>query len=536
MAHDMRYALRTLAKTPGYAAVTILTLALGIGANTAIFSVVNGVLLKPLPYPRPDRLMFINSTFPNLGFDRFWISPPEWAEFRERNRSYQGVGGYREGSVNLGTPERPRRVNSMIVTPELLDVLGVAPLRGRLFTEADSKPGAEDVGIISYSTWVNDFGRDDTVLDRVIQIDGTPTRITGVMPPGYDIHDERVEVILPLTINPQNFPNRRGNHFLMLIGRLKDDVSPEQAYTDLATMVTQWRTLSANVHAPSYGNATGAGAHAIQMQPMKRDMIGSIATALWVLQGAVAFVLLIACANLANLILARAESRQKEFAIRSALGAGRWRLLRQFLTEGVILALVGGAIGAVIGYAGVRALLAANSDSIPRALEIALDWKVLLFTLAVSILTGAVFGMAPLLHLAEQVVSITLKEGGQRATAGTARARLRSGLVMAEVALAVVLVVGAGLLMRSFQKLMTVDAGFNRTSLTTFGVVLPGAAYQRSEDRVAFFQRLEDRLRQYPGVTGVGAMTGLPPNRPVNANDTDFEGYSAQQGEPPENV
>ena len=532
----MRYAFRTLAKSPGYAAVTILTLALGIGANTAIFSVVNGVLLKPLPYPKSDRLMFITSTFPSLGFDRFWISLPEWAEFKERNRSFQGVGGYREGSVNLGTPERPRRVNSMIVTPELLDVLGVPPLRGRLFTEADAAPGAEDVGVISYNTWQSDFGGEDAALGRVVQMDGTPTRIVGIMPRGYDIHDERVEVILPLTIDPKTFPNQRGSHFLYLVGRLKDDVSSQQAYTDLATMVSQWRGLSGNRHSPSYGNANGANVHALQMQPMKRDMVGSIGTALWVLQGAVGFVLLIACANLANLILARAESRQKEFAIRSALGAGRMRLLQEFLTEGVILALIGGALGAAVGYAGVRALLAANGDSIPRALEIALDWKVLIFTLGMSLVTGLIFGMAPLLHLGEEHVNITLKEGGQRATAGSARARLRSGLVMAEVALAVVLVVGAGLLMRSFQKLMTVDAGFNRERLTTFGLVLPGAAYRKAEDRVAFFQRLEQKLREYPGVTAVASMTGLPPNRPVNANDTDFDGYSPQQGEPAENV
>lgn len=538
----MRYALRTLLKSPGYAAVTILTLALGIGANTAIFSVVNGVMLKPLPYPRSDRLMFISSTFPNLGFDRFWISVPEWSEFKERNRSFQGVGGYREGAVNLGTPERPKRVNSMVVTPGLLDVLGVPALRGRLFTDDDSRPGAEDVGIISYAIWQADFGRDESLVGRVVQIDGAPTRIVGIMPAGFDIHDERVEIIQPLTIDPKTFPNSRGSHFLMLVGRLRDEVTPQQAQADLDSMIAQWRTLSGNKHSPTAGTlppgaTTGVPfVHLLQMHPLKTDMVGSIATALWVLQGAVGFVLLIACANLANLILARSESRQKEFAIRSALGAGHWRLLRQFLTEGVLLALAGGAIGSALGYGGVRALLAANADSIPRALEITLDWKVLLFTFAVSVLTGLVFGMAPLLHLREQVVSITLKEGGQRATAGSARARLRSGLVMAEVALAVVLVVGAGLLMRSFQKLMTVDAGFNREHLTTFGVVLPPASYRKGEDRVAFLDRLQDRLREFPGVTGVASMSGLPPNRPVNANDTDFDDYTPQPGQPNENV
>ena len=533
---DLLYAVRTLAKSPAYAAVTILTLALGIGANTAIFSVVNGVLLKPLPYSRPDRLMLITSTFPGLGFDKFWISVPEWSEFRERNRSFEKVGGYREGSVNLGTPERPRRVNSAIVTPDLMDVLGVAPARGRLFTEADSLPGAEDVGVISDITWRNDFQRDETVLGRVIQIDGSPTRIVGIMPPGFDIHDERVEVVLPLTINPANFQNQRSSHFMYLVGRLKEGITAGQAQADLNNMIQQWRGLSGNRHSPQPPGPTGAGGHMLQMEPLKQEMIGNIGTALWVLQGAVGFVLLIACANLANLILARAESRQKEFAIRSALGASRWRLLRQFLTEGVLLSLVGGALGAALGFWGLRALLAANPESIPRALEIALDWKVLAFTFLISILTGAIFGMAPLLHLREQVVNISLKEGGQRSTAGTARARVRSGLVMAEVALAVVLVVGAGLLLRSFQKLMTVDAGFNREQLTTFGVVLPAASYPNAPDRVAFFNRLLGKFREMPGVTGVASMTGLPPNRPVNANDTDFVGYQPQQGEPAENV
>ncbi len=530
---DVVYAIRTVAKAPGYAIVTILTLALGIGANTAIFSVVNGVLLRPLSYPHPERLEFITSTFPGLGFDRFWISLPEWAEFKQRNQSFQDVGAYREGSVNLGTPERPRRVNSTIVTPELMSVLGVPPLRGRFFNDADALVGAEDVGIIWYSTWLNDFGHDEGIVGRVVQVDGVPTRIVGIMPRGYDIHDEHIEVFLPLTIDPKTFDNNRGSHFLYLIGRLKDGVSPQQAQVELDTMIDQWRTLSGNRHSPT---RTGNFPHLLQMHPMKSDMVGTIGTALWVLQGAVGFVLLIACANLANLILARAESRQREFAIRSALGAGRFRLLRQFLTEGVLLALVGGALGAAIGFGGLRALLAANPDSIPRALEIALDWKVLLFTLGVSIVTGLLFGMAPLLHLREQVVTVSLREGGYRATAGSARARVRSGLVMAEVALAVILVVGAGLLMRSFQKLMTVDPGFNRERLTTFGLVLPGASYPKAELRVAFFNRLTEHLGQLPGVSGVAAMTGLPPNRSVNANDVDFEGYAPTPTQPQENV
>jgi predicted permease len=527
---DLVYAVRTLLKSPGYAAVTVLTLALGIGANTAIFSVVNAVMLRPLPYPDADRLVFISSQFPKLGFTRFWVSLPESLEFRERSRSFEKVGGYRDGSVNLGAENRPRRVNSAIVTPDLMDVLGVQPIRGRLLVAADTLPGAEDVAVVSSETWKSDFGGAETLLGRVVAIDGVPTRIVGIMPPGYDLHDGHIDVWLPLTIDPKQLPTQRSSHFLYLVGRLKAGVTVEGARSELESMLAQWRTLSGKLHSPDTEN------HRLQIHPLKGDLVGGLGAALWVLQGAVGFVLLIACANLANLLLARAESRQREFAIRSALGAGRWRLLRQFMTEGVLLALVGGALGAAVGFAGLRLMLAANPDSIPRAAEITLDVRVLVFTLIISVATGLVFAMAPLLHLREQIVTVALKEGGQRATAGSARARLRGGLVMAEVALAVVLVVGAGLLLRSFQKLMEVDAGFNRTRMTTFGIVLPNSDYRAAQSRVDFFTRLIAQLTQLPGVTGAAAMTGLPPNRDVNANDVNFESYVPPKEGPFENV
>jgi predicted permease len=526
---DLLYAFRNLRKSPGYAAVTVLTLALGIGANSAIFSVVNGVLLKPLPYPQPERLVFITSQFPTLGFDQFWVSAPEFVEFRERNKSFEEVGGYRAGAVNLGTQDQPRRVNSALVTSELMPVLGVAPIRGRQFTREDTLPGAEDVAVLSREMWDTAFASDESVLGRVIQIDGTPTRIVGIMPAGYDVHDSKVQVWLPLTLDPAR-PGNRGGHFLYLVGRLRGGLSLAEARADVERLLIQWPELNPKMHAP---NAKG---HRIRLDGLQEDLVGNIATALWVLQGAVGFVLLIACANLANLLLARAESRQKEFAIRSALGAGRLRLLRQFLTEGVVLALIGGALGVALGFAGLRAMLAANPESLPRATDIALDPVVLLFTLAISILTGLLFGMAPLLQLRERIVNVSLKEAGQRSTSSAGRARLRSGLVMAEVALAVVLVIGAGLLLRSFWNLMTVDAGFNRSRLATFGLVLPGAAYQQPQARVDFFTRLTAQLRQVPGVQGAAAMSGLPPMRLVNANDTDFEGYTSPPEGPFENV
>ena len=526
---DLVYAFRNLRRSPGYAIVTILTLALGIGANTAIFSVVNGVILKPLPYPEPERLIYITSQFPTLGFDQFWVSAPEFIEFRDRNQAYESVGAYSAGAVNLGTPDQPQRVNSAVVTSELMPTLGVQPLRGRMFTREDTLPGAEDVAVLSAEVWRSAFHGDENVLGRIIQVNGLPTRVVGVMPEGYDVHDQKVQVWLPLTLD-ESSPGGRGSHFLYLVGRLKPGVSLTQARADLDTMLKGWPELNPKTHAPNPTN------HRLRYDVLQDDMIGGMRTALWVLQGAVGFVLLIACANLANLLLARAESRQREFAIRSALGAGRATILRQFLTEGILLSLIGGAAGAALGYAALRALLAADPESVPRSAEIALDPLVLLFTLGVSILTGMLFGTAPLLSLRQHAVNMTLKESGQRSTAGAARARVRSTLVAAEVALAVVLVIGAGLLLRSFWNLMSVDAGFNRSSLTTFGLVLPTTNYPNPQGRVDFFRRLTDQLEAIPGVQGTAAMTGLPPFRQVNANDTDFEGYEAPPEGPFENV
>jgi putative ABC transport system permease protein len=526
---DLVYAFRNLRKSPGYALVTIVTLALGIGANSAIFSVVNGVILKPLAFPEPERLVYITSQFPGLGFDQFWVSLPEFLEFRDRNQAFENVGAYSAGAVNLGTQDQPRRVNSAVITSELMPALGVQPIRGRVFTREDTLPGAEDVAVLSSEIWRNSFNSDESIVGRIIQVDGTPTRIVGIMPTGYDVHDQRVEVWLPLTINPAQ-PGNRGGHFLYLIGRLKPGLSITQARADLENMLQQWTTLNPKMHVPNQKT------HRLRYDGLQDDMVGPMRKALWVLQGAVAFVLLIACANLANLLMARAESRQREFAIRSALGARRVTILRQFLTEGVVLSLIGGAIGAALGYAALRSLLLADPASVPRSADIALDPAVLVFTLLVSVVTGILFGMAPLINLRQHTVNMTLKEAGQRSTAGAGRTRVRSTLVTAEVALAVVLVIGAGLLLRSFWNLTTVDAGFNRSKLTTFGLVLPATTYGDPQGRVNFFQRLTAELGRTPGVQGTAAMTGLPPFRQVNANDTDFEDYTAPPDGPFENV
>jgi predicted permease len=526
---DVRYAVRALRRSPGFATIAILTLALGIGANTVSFSVLSGVVLRPLPYPAADRLVFVTTQFPTLGFDQFWMSVPEFLEYRAWTRSYDAIGGYTVGASNLGAGEPMRPVRATI-TEDLMPALGVGPMAGRGFTSADALPGAEDVAILSAELWQRAFGSDPAAIGRVVEIDGSPTRIVGIMPRGFDVHDQRVELWLPLTIDPQN-PGNRGGHFLYLIGRLKEGVSLAQARGELDALIRRWQTDFPNTHTPH------PQAHRVRIDPLKEDIVGGVSTALWVLQGAVGFVLFIACANLANLLLARAETRQREFAVRAALGAGTARLLRQFATEGLVLAVAAAVVGVAVAYGGLRLLLGSHAAGIPLAAGIGIDGRVLLVTLGLAALTALVFGAAPLAVARTITVGRALKEAGARgSTGGAGRRRARGLLVVAEVALAAVLVIGAGLLIRSFANLVQVDAGFDRSRMVTFGVVLPGARYDVAA-RLPFYRQLTDRLRQLPGVQAVSVMTGLPPLRPVNANDTDFEHITQEtSGAPPENV
>src|SRR5687767_7473045 len=381
----------------------------------------------------------------------------------------------------------------------------------------------------------------------MVEINGLGREVIGIMPPGADVMDNRTEIWMPLGLNPGN-RLIRGSHFLYLIGRLKDGVTEQQATSELTTLIQTWseRTgVKNHVFAPPPPPAPpgqpaaaanpGAG-HLLQMEPVQQEIVGSAGRAIWVLQAAVGFVLLIACANLANLLLARAETRHREFAVRTALGAGRGRLLGQFMTEGVLLSLVGGGLGLVLARAGVQALIRVYPTSLPRTAEVTVDPLVLLFTLGVSIATGLVFGLAPLMHTRVQGLVTALKEGGAKGGTGAARHHIRRGLVMVEVALAVMLVIGAGLLLRTVYNLTAVDAGFERSRLVTFSMTLPAATYPQAQARAQMYQRLIEALRAVPGVQGATAMSGLPPNRPLNANDTDIDNYTAPPEGPFENV
>jgi putative ABC transport system permease protein len=536
LVRDVRHGVRNLLRSPGFALVTLLTLALGIGANTAIFSVVNAVILRPLAYPQPDRLVYISSQFPPLGFDQFWVSAPEFLELQERTRAFSAVGAFTTGQANLSAPDRPRRVNSASGTVELFKALRVNPLHGRIFDVPETRPNGASTAMLSYELWQSAFGGQAEVVGSQVDINGRRRTIVGIMPPKFDVADSHAEVWLPLVIDPANRQGR-GGHFLYLIGRLADGVTFASAQAELETLLEGWPSSIARAANATNGPHTpDTKNHRLRYDPLQAQIVGGAKTAVLVLQGAVVFVLLIACANLANLLLARAESRHKEFAVRSALGAGRGRLLRQFMVEGCLLSIGGAVLGLAVAVFGLRALIAAYPDSLPRSADITLDVGVLAFTLVIALATGAVFGLAPLLHLAPNAMSLALKEGGQRATAGAGRNRVRRALVAGEVALAVALVIGAGLLLRTVLNLSNVDSGFERGRLVTFAVSLPAATYTRPEQIKTFYDRLLERLAATGGVQSVAAMSGLPPLRLVNANDTDMEGYDAPPEGPFENV
>ena len=527
---DVKYALRALARSPGFATVAILTLALGAGANSGIFSVLNGVVLRPLAYAAPDGLVRVYSAFPGIGFDKFWISPPEFFELRERNKSFASMGGYRTGTTSVGGDDAPLRVTSAVATADLFTTLGVTPQLGRAFTEEEALPNTDPVAVLSYELWQSAFGGAEDIVGRQIIVNGASTRVTGVMPPGFDVADAGVQIWRPAGLDPAQRTTQRASHFLDVVARMKPGVTLEQVQTDLTGQVAQWQELNPGTHAPSTEN------HQMFAVALQEDLIGNARTALFLLLGAVTFVLLIACANVANLMLARAESRQREIAVRAALGAGRMRLIRQFLTEGVVLGLVGGLLGLFIGYVGVRALIAVNPRGVPRAAEIGLDLNVVLFTFGVAIVTGLLFGLAPALQISGKSFVQALRDGSGRTTATGARLHTRNLLVVTEVALAVMLVVGSALMLRSFAQLQRVKPGFEPDNLLSFQLFLPPTAYETQEGQLAFYRRLTEQLRSVPGITQVTAMSGMPPRRDVNANDTEFEGIQQTEDGPAHNT
>ncbi|MGI9627994.1 MAG: ADOP family duplicated permease [Longimicrobiales bacterium] len=527
---DIRYSLRQLRRSPGFAAVAILTLALGIGANTAVFSVINGVLLRPLPYESPEELVTVTSAFPSMDFDRFWISPPEYFELREWNQVFDDIGGYRTGTASIETYDRPLRVPSAVASWSFFTTMGVGASQGRTFSEEEDLPGAAPVATISDGLWRRAFGEDPEIIGKSVRLGGVQTTIIGIMPPGFDIEDANVDVWTPLQIDPGDHANRRGNHFLNLVARLSPGVTLDRVQSELDRLEIRWNEEFDGMHTPN------AEFHPMSAWDFRTDVLGDIRPAMMLLLGAVAFVLLIACANVANLLLARSETRSKEVAVRVAMGAGRSRMVKQLLTEGLTLAAVGAVLGLVVGHFSLQALLSINPEGVPRSQGIGLDWTVALFTAGIALLTGLLFGLAPLINTKLAKVATTLKEGGTRSTKGSAGLKARRMLVVAEVAMAVILLTGSGLMLRSMAALQEVGLGFNSGGLLTMQVSLPAADYPTPVEAGQFYETALQRINGLPGVQSATAMSGLPPLRSLNANDTQFDGVERTENGPAHNV
>ncbi len=527
---DLKYALRMLKKNPAFTAVAILTLAVGIGANSAIFSVVNSVLLRPLPYREPGRLVRVYSEFPTMQLQKFWLSPPELLDIQREAKSWEAIGAWAPTGQNVGTESEPLRVTAAAVTRSLIDVLGVQPERGRNFTEEEDRNGGPNVVIISHGLWQKGFGGTSDIIGKQILVNSESTTVIGVMPPGFAFppgSNDQVEVLLPFQFDPAN-PGNRGSHFLSVIGRLKPGVSVEQAQSEMTSLMAGWKSEGRAQHLLNPLN------HPVVMLGLHEDVVGSARKAVWLLMAAVGFVLLIACVNVANLLLARAESRHREFAVRLALGAGVKRMVRQFVAEGFVLVLIASILGVALAFVGLKILLLFAPDSVPRTEEIGVGLPVLAFTIAVAIVAVFLFGLAPLAQVSERNLANWIRGAGQRAIRGGGQA-LRKGLVITEIALAVILVIGSGLMIRAFWKLQQVNSGFEPAGVVSFSLNLPAAKYKDAE-RLQFVNALEQKLSTLPGVASASMASGLPPLRRINANDTEIEGYQQTPDSPAQNV
>lgn len=536
---DVRYSLRSMAKSPVFTGVVVATLALGIGANTAIFSIAHGVLLRPLNYPKPSQLLVLTAESQVTGSTGEALSAPEYVEFRRMNQSFATVGaystggaGYTTGEVNVTAGDQPLRVRSISVDAQLLKVLGIPAEQGRLFNAEETARWtgtlAPPIAMLSHELWRTAFGG-RPIVGQKVEIEGRPHEIVGIMPPGADVMDRHTQVWLPLWLHPET-ARQRGAHVLYLIARLRDGVSVEAARSELNALVQDWgQRAGTKAHAPT-NRPLRAIDHGLRLRPLRDAMVGGMGRSIWVLQAAVGFVLLIVCANVANLMMSRAGIRKREFMLRTALGASRGRLLRQSVAEGAVISGAGGLLGLWLADAGVRALVRAYPDSIPRSGEITVDLPVLLVVFGVSMGIALLFGFLPLGHGLKSDLMSALKEG-TRGSSNSWHQHARRGLVVAQVAIAVLLVLGAGLLLRTVYNLTRIDTGFDRSRLVTFSMTLP-MANSDPDTRAQAYTSVLDRLRAVPGVLRVAAMSGLPPNRTPDAIVTPIEKYSSDDGRP----
>ena len=535
---DLKYGIRMLFKKPGFTAVVVLTLALSISSTTVVFSVVNALLLRSLPYSNPDQLINVWSVFKSN--NKAYASAGNFREWQERNQSFQHLAAYDLLKLNLTGGDRPEAIDVALVTANLFPLLGVQPVRGRVFQTEEEQPASNKVAVISDGLWQRRFGADAGVVGKSLVLDGDSYTIIGIMPPHFSF-PEKIEVWLPLSFVPEELADRSYNH-LAVVGRLKPGIELRQAQAEMSALMDE--------QVRKYPNENSG--RSMRLVTFQQNLIGDIRMALWILSGAVFLVLLIACANIANLLMARATTRQKDVAIRIGLGAGRGRLIQQLLIESLLLSLLSGAIGLIFASGGLQILTTVGPTKIPRLNEVTIDGRVLAFTLVVSLLTGIIFGLIPALQATKPEINEWLKEGQRSASGGPGGKRARSWLVVTEMALALILLVGAGLLIKSFLMLWRVEPGFNPHNVLTMTISPSPPKYNTRRDLVGLCQRLREQLKSTPGVEAVGvvnqlpfsgrnlglnfSVSGKPPSRPEDTASASFRlvspGYLQAMGIP----
>ncbi len=519
---DIRYAVRALVKQPLFALVAISTLTLGIGANTAIFSLLHHYLLRPLPYPGADRLVFVWNMYPQMGLPQASVSIPDYIDRKTQASAIEDATLFTMRSLSLAISGEPEQIRALAVTPSFFSTLQRQPFLGRGFTEAEAQPAADKFVVLTYGLWNTRFAADRGVVGRTIRLGGEAHQVVGVLPRDFELPSNNVAVLVPFAFTPQQMSDQgRGNEFSQMIARLRPGSTIEQLNGQMKVIVD--RNLERLPQFQSFARTSGFGGFAM---PIREQLVGDLRQQLYTLQAFVLFVLLIACANVANLLLMRATGRYRELAIRATLGAGRRRLIRQMLSEGVVLSVAGAVGGLALGYAGVRALVAVSSQQAPEVATASLHPAVLAFTVILALATGIGFGLVPALVVLRGNTAALLKEDATRGSAGRGTGFTRSALVVVETAFALMLLVGAGLLMKSFIKLQSVDPGFKSENVLTATISLPASRYPDAVARRAFWGRLMEKARTLPGATAAGLSTNIPFSGNVSSGSYSIVGYT----------
>ena len=527
---DLRYALRSLRKQPIFTLVAVLTLTLGIGGNTAIFSLLYQILLRPLPYAHADRLVFIWNTYPLMGLPQASVSIPDYFDRKTQAPAIEDATLFTFRPLNYSSAQghgQPERLRGLAVTASFFTTLGRSPAIGRAFGDDESQPGADKFVVLTYGAWTSHFGGDPSIVGRDVRLNDEPYHITGVLPADVELPATDIAMLVPFSFTPaQMSDNARGNESSSMIARLRPGATIDQVDAQMKTIVNQ--TMDRLPARRPFMVSAGFGGRAV---PIREQLVGDMRAPLYVLQGGVLLVLLIACANVASLLLMRATGRARELAIRTTLGASRWRLVQQLLVEGVVLSAIGAAGGLALGVAGIRGLIALSSRQIPGMEGASLNPVVLAFTMLLAIVTGVVFGLVPAVTVMRGNTNALLKEDTARSSAGARTGVMRATLVIAETALALVLLVGAGLLIKSFARLQGVDPGFSPERVLTAQVPLPATRYPNEAARRAFWTRLIDRTRAIPGVAAVGLTSNVPFNGMVGSGSYSIVGYTPPQND-----